>query len=159
MGVDPPPDDVMARPPRGLGDRVIDRQMQVGIGYVGLVMAVATLLALDLRLPGGLVHGTGDITEARTMAFTTLVVAQLFNCFNARSDETSAFNHMFTNRLLWAAIGLSLALQVAVVHIGFLNRAFDTAPLSAADWIVCVALGSAVLWADEARKLAGRWRR
>ncbi len=159
MGVDPPPDDVMARAPRGLGDRVIDRRMQMGIGYVGLVMAIVTLFALDLRLPGGIVDGTGDIAEARTMAFTTLVLAQLFNCFNARSDETSAFHHMFTNGLLWAAIGLSLALQVAVVHVGFLNRAFDTAPLSAADWVVCVALSSAVLWADEARKLVGRRRR
>jgi magnesium-transporting ATPase (P-type) len=156
MGVDPPPDNVMDRPPRGLGDRVIDRRMQVGIGYVGLVMAVVTLLALDLRLPDGIVDGSGGIAEARTMAFTTLVLAQLFNCFNARSDETSAFHHLFTNRLLWAAIGLSLALQVAVVHVGFLNRAFDTAPLSGADWAICVALGSAVLWADEARKLVAR---
>jgi magnesium-transporting ATPase (P-type) len=159
MGVEPPPDDVMSRPPRGIGDRVIDRRMQVGIGYVGLVMAIVTLLALDLRLPGGLVDGSGDIVEARTMAFTTLVLAQLFNCFNARSDETSAFHHMFTNRLLWAAIGLSLALQVAVVHLGFLNRAFDTTPLTGADWVICVALGSAVLWADEARKLVTRHRR
>jgi magnesium-transporting ATPase (P-type) len=159
MGVEPPPDDVMSRPPRGIRDRVIDRRMQVGIGYVGFVMAIVTLLALDLRLPGGLVDGSGDIVEARTMAFTTLVLAQLFNCFNARSDETSAFHHMFTNRLLWAAIGLSLALQVAVVHLGFLNRAFDTTPLTGADWVICVALGSAVLWADEARKLVTRHRR
>ena len=41
------------------------------------------------------------------MAFTTLVFAQLFNCFNARSDRTSAFHHLFTNRLLWGAIALS----------------------------------------------------
>jgi magnesium-transporting ATPase (P-type) len=66
---------------------------------------------------------------------------------------------MFTNRLLWAAIGLSLALQVAVVHLGFLNRAFDTTPLPASDWVICVVLGSAVLWADEARKLVARRRR
>ncbi len=49
------------------------------------------------------------------MAFTTLVFAQLFNCFNARSDRTSAFHRLFTNRLLWGAIGLSVVLQVAVV--------------------------------------------
>jgi hypothetical protein len=42
------------------------------------------------------------------MAFTTLVFAQLFNRFNARSDTTSAFRHLFTNRLLWAAIGFSV---------------------------------------------------
>ncbi len=53
LGVDPPPDDVMARSPRKLSDRVIDAEMQLGIGFVGLVMAVVSLVALDLHLPGG----------------------------------------------------------------------------------------------------------
>jgi len=159
MGVDPPPDDVMDRPPRGLHDRIIDREMQLDVAFVGLVMALVTLVALDLRLPGGIIHGGGDIVEARTMAFTTLVLAQLYNAFNARSGRVSAFHHLFTNPLLWAAIATSLVLQVAVVHLAFLNRAFDTTPLSAADWLICAALASTVLWAEELRKLAGRLRR
>jgi P-type Ca2+ transporter type 2C len=156
LGVDPPPDDVMARSPRRLSDRVIDTEMQLGIGFVGLVMAVVTLAALDLHLPGGLIGGSGNITEARTMAFTTLVLAQLYNCFNARSDRVSAFHQMFANPLLWAAIALSVALQVAVVHVPLLNDAFDTSPLSLGQWAACVALASAVLWTDELRKLARR---
>jgi potassium/sodium efflux P-type ATPase len=156
MGVDPPPDDVMERLPRRLSDRVIDREMWLGILWVGFVMAVVTLLALDLSLPGGLVGESGNINEARTMAFTTLVLAQLFNCFNARSDRTSAFNHLFTNRWLWGAIALSLVLQVAVVELPLLNEAFGTTPLSFADWILSLALASAVLWADEAKKLIER---
>jgi magnesium-transporting ATPase (P-type) len=159
MGVDPPPDDVMRRPPRRLTDRVIDGAMWVGIFWVGLVMAVVTLVALDLRLSGGLLGGSGDIDEARTMAFTTLVLAQLFNCFNARSDRTSAFHHLFTNRLLWGAVALSVVLQVAVVHLPFLNEAFGTAPLAPEDWLICVGLASIVLWADEAKKLLERWLR
>ena len=81
--------------------------MWIGIFWVGLVMAIVTLVALDLRLAGGLLGGAGDIDEARTMAFTTLVFAQLFNCFNARSDRTSAFGGLFANRWLWGAIALS----------------------------------------------------
>jgi magnesium-transporting ATPase (P-type) len=156
MGVDPPPDDVMRRPPRRLSDRVIDRGMWTGIVWVGVVMAAVTLLALDLRLPGGVVDGSGDIVEARTMAFTTLVLAQLFNCFNARSDHTSAFHQIFTNALLWGAIALSLVLQVAVVQVPFLNHAFDTTSLGVDDWLICIALASLVLWADEAKKAFGR---
>ena len=156
MGVDPPPDDVMQRSPRRLSDRVIDGEMWLGIFWVGLVMAVVTLAALDLGLAGGVLGGSGEIDEARTMAFTTLVLAQLFNCFNARSDRTSAFHHLFTNRWLWGAIALSLVLQVAVVQLPFLNEAFGTSPLSLGDWLVCVALASAVLWADEAKKLVER---
>jgi Ca2+-transporting ATPase len=159
MGVDPPPDDVMARPPRRLSDRVIDVEMQVGVAFVGLVMALVTLLALDIGLPGGLVDGSGTITEARTMAFTTLVLAQLFNCFNARSDRVSAFHHLFTNRALWAAIGLSLLLQVAVVYMPLLQDALNTTPLGAGKWLLCAGLASTVLWAEELRKLARRQRR
>ena len=48
------------------------------------------------------------------MAFTTLMLFQLFNVFNARSDERSAFVGMFANRWLWAAVGLSLALHAPV---------------------------------------------
>jgi Ca2+-transporting ATPase len=156
MGIDPPPDDVMRRPPRRSTDRVIDLEMWIGIAWVGSVMAAVTLAALDLRLEGGLLGGSGDVVEARTMAFTTLVFAQLFNAFNARSDHVSAFHHLFTNRYLWGAIALSALLQVAVVHVPLLNDAFDTTPLSAQDWVICVGLASVVLFADEAKKLLGR---
>jgi magnesium-transporting ATPase (P-type) len=153
MGVDPPPDDVMERSPRRLTDRVIDVRMQWGIVFVGLVMAAATLLSFDLALPGGLVGGSGTLVDARTMAFTTLVLAQLFNCLNARSDRVSAFRHPFRNRLLLAAIGLSFLLQVAVVSVPLLNEAFDTTPLDASRWLMCAAVASSVLWAVEVRKL------
>ena len=130
--------------------------MWIGIVFVGLVTAIVTLPALDLRLPGGLVGGAGEIVEARTMAFTTLVLAQLFNALNARSDRVSAFHRLFTNQLLWAALALSVVLQIAVVHVPFLNDAFDTTPLDAADWLICIGLASVVLFADELRKLARR---
>ncbi len=156
LGMDPPPDDVMGHPPRQLTDSVIDAEMWVGIAWIGAVMAAATLLALDLGLAGGLVGGSGDIVHGRTMAFTTLVLAQLFNCFNARSDRTSAFRQLFTNPLLWGAIALSAALQLAVVQLGFLNHAFDTTPLTLADWSICVGLASVVLVAGEAKKLLQR---
>jgi P-type Ca2+ transporter type 2C len=158
MGVDPPPSDVMDRPPRRLTDRVIDAEMQVGILVVGLTMAVAALLGLDLYLPGGMIEGSSSLTEARTVAFTTLVLAQLWNCFNARSDRASFVDHLFTNPLLWAAIGVSLLLQVAVVHVPLLNDAFDTAPLSPAQWAVCAALGATVLVVGEIYKAVLRRR-
>ncbi len=156
LGMDAPPDDVMSRPPRRLTDRVIDAEMWIGIVWVGAVMAAVTLLALDLRLPGGFVGGAGNVIEARTMAFTTLVFAQLFNCFNARSDRTSAFHRLFTNRWLWGAIALSATLQVAVVELPFLNDAFGTTPLGAEEWLICIGLASVVLWAVEAKKLLER---
>jgi magnesium-transporting ATPase (P-type) len=158
LGVDPAVENVMDRPPRRASDHVIDRDMLVTIVLIGLTAAVAALLAFDLRLPGGIVGNGGDLATARTMAFTTLVLGQVFNAFNARSDHVSAFVRPWENRVLWASIGVTVALQVAVVHVGFLQRAFDTAPLDVAEWALCLALASAVLWVDEIRKLVDRRR-
>ena len=158
LGVDPAVENVMDRPPRRPSDHVIDRDMLVTIVLIGLTAAVAALLAFDLRLPGGIVGDGGDLATARTMAFTTLVLGQVFNAFNARSDHVSVFVRPWENRVLWASIGVTVALQVAVVHLGFLQRAFDTAPLDVVEWALCLALASAVLWVDEIRKLVDRRR-
>lgn len=158
LGFEAPPHDVMRRPPRKLSDRVIDGEMQLGVIFVGVVMAAATLLTLDLELPGGLINGSSSLEEARTAAFTVLVLAQLFNAFNSRSDRESAFIGLFSNARLFGAIGLSLALQVLVVHLPFLNASFGTVPLSPVDWGLCVLMASSVLWADELKKLFVRGR-
>lgn len=156
MGVDPETDDVMSRPPRPMNDRVIDARMWKEVLVTGVVMAVVTLLALDLNLRGGMIEGPHGIGTARTAAFTTLVLAQMFNCFCARSATTSAFQHLFTNLWMWGAVVLGVVLQLAVVHLPFLNTAFGTQPLSLEQWIVCAGLASMVLWSSELRKLLGR---
>jgi Ca2+-transporting ATPase len=153
VGVDPPEVGAMRRPPRPRAAHVIDGPMWVGIGVNGFAMAAATLFVADLVLPGGFVQGSGSPGLARTMSFTVLVLAQLVNVFNARSDRESAFRHVFSNPLLWAAVALSAALQVAVIYVPFLNAAFDTQPLTAAQWGVAIIAASVVLWVSEARKL------
>ena len=92
------------------------------------------------------------------MAFTTLMMFQLFNVLNARSDERSAFQGLFQNGWLWGAIGLSLTLHVAVIYLPFLQNAFSTKGLSMADWLCCVAVASSVLWLRELSKMMVRSR-
>ncbi len=156
LGVDPAQPGLMARPPRGIDERVIDRPMQIGIVLIGATMAVATLAMLDLRLPGGLVDGTGDEASARTSAFTVLVLAQLFNTFNARSDRESMGRGWAANPWLLAAIALSFSLQVAVVHVPFMNEAFGTEPMSLSEWGLAAAFATSVLVVAEVRKLVVR---
>ena len=72
--------------------------------------------------------------------------------------KSSAFARLFTNPWLWAAVSLSLLLQVAVVHVPFLNIAFGTAPLALDQWLVCAAMASGVVIYSELRKLLGRRR-
>jgi Ca2+-transporting ATPase len=127
-----------------------------GIIFVGVIMAAGTLFMLDASLPGGFVEGSGDLRHGQTMAFTTLMLFQMFNVLNARSDERSAFVHLFTNHWLWMALGMSMALQFVVIYTPFLQRAFGTVSLSAQDWLFCAAVASSVLWLREMSKLAGR---
>jgi P-type Ca2+ transporter type 2C len=156
LGLDPADPAVMDRPPRPQGSGVITRRMWAGIAFVGLVMAAGTLFVLDYALPGGLLEGSGELPYARTMAFTTLMLFQLFNVPNARSDEQSAFHGLFRNPWLWAAIALSLLLQFLVVYAPPLQPAFGTVALSPGDWLLCAVVASSVLWLREISKLVVR---
>ncbi len=156
LGVDPPSADVMRRRPRPRREPVINAEMSLGVLFAGLVMAASTLLMMDAALPDGWIAGEGDVTYARTMAFNTLVLAQLFNAFNARSERRSAFADVFRNPWLWLAVVGSGGLQVMVIYTPALQQAFSTTALSFADWLQCLAAASAVLWAREAFKWAMR---
>ena len=158
LGVDPIDSGVMDLPPRSRKEGVITRRMWAGILLVGIIMATGTLLVLDASLPGGLIEGSGDLRHAQTMAFTTLMAFQIFNVFNARSDERSAFSGLFCNRWLWVAVALSVALHIAVIHLPFLQHAFSTVSLSGRDWLTCVAVASSVLWLRELSKVFARAR-
>ncbi len=162
MGVDPEIDDVMARAPRRKGAPAVDGGMWAGIVITGGVIAFSALVALDTFLPGGLIRAyEDDLDVARTAAFTTIVLANLFTAFNARSTRLSAFHGIGANRWLLGAVALGLVLQIAVVHVPFLQTAFGTAALDWQHWLITAALASLVLWVEELRKafLRGRDRR
>ena len=166
MGVDPMTEDVMNRKPRKLTDRVIDGAMWGDIVYIGIIMAAVTLIGMDMHLTGGLftdrsVDALGhdaQMVEARTMGFTILVFAQLFNAIASRSHLQSAFVGLFSNKWLWGAIGLSIVLQLLVIYVPFLNTAFGTTPLPPMAWLECIGLAFFVLVASEIRKIFLRMR-
>jgi Ca2+-transporting ATPase len=156
LGLDSADEGVMQRPPRPAGERVITPRMWCGIVFVGVIMAAGTLFVLDAAMPGGFIDGGGDLRYGQTMAFTTLMLFQIFNVVNARSDERTAFARLFVNYWLWGAIAASLALQVLVVYVPFLQRAFGTVALTARDWALCIGVASTVLWLREGSKLIAR---
>lgn len=131
--------------------------MWFGIVVVGIVFAVGTLLVIDWSLPGGLIPGSGSLPYAQTMAFTTMVLFSMFNVFNARSDDRSAFAGVWSNKWLWGAVALSLVLQAAVVYTPFLQQAFSTVSLRLGDWLRCAGVTSSVLWLRELSNLVWRW--
>jgi P-type Ca2+ transporter type 2C len=137
------------------------------LGAIGLVMMVGTIAVLDAYYPGGLITlyatGTGpnlaDEAHARTMAFTTLMMFQLFNVYNCRSTWRSAFNGLFENVWLIGAVALSLFTHVLVIYVPFLQTAFHTVPLSLFDWAIVTGVAATLLIGMEVVKFGLRMER
>jgi Ca2+-transporting ATPase len=166
LGVDPKDRDVMKRLPRPRGSGVLLKEDWVRLACVGLLMMVGTIFVLDAYYPGGLVTlfatGTGpnahDEALARTMAFTTLMMYQLFDVYNCRSRRRSAFIGFFENKWLLVAIAFSLGTHILVIYVPALQAAFHTVPLSVRDWMVATAVASSLLIALEIAKIFLRAR-
>lgn len=153
LGVDPRDPRQMRQPPRAPTSHVISTPMWGSIGIIGVLISISILFVIDWSLPGGWIAGSGTVRSAQTLAFTTLVLAQLFNVFNTRSDERSAFRSFRSNPWVWLAILVSLLLQGIVIYVPPLQRAFGTVPLRFIDWAFCLVVASSVLWGWELFKL------
>ena len=130
MGVDPPPDDVM-RAPAAPAHRPGHRPPRCGSAscWVGLVMAVVTLVGAR---PAPRRRAARRLRRASSRPARWPSPRSCWpSCSTASTparSARSAFHHLFTNGCCGAPSRFSLALQVAVVHLPFLNDAFDTTP-------------------------------
>jgi Ca2+-transporting ATPase len=164
LGIDPKDPDVMQRQPRKRGTGVLTTEDWWRLGIIGAVMMVGTIAVLDAYYPGGLItlfaEGDGpnmaDETHARTMAFTTLMMFQLFNVFNCRSAWRSAFSGFFENKWLIGAVALSLLTHVLVIYVPALQTAFHTVPLTTTDWVITTGVAATLLVGMELFKMVLR---
>jgi P-type Ca2+ transporter type 2C len=164
LGIDPKDPDVMKRRPRRHGTGVLVTRDWMWIAGVGTVMMVGTIAVLDAYYPGGLftlfAAGTepnhADEAHARTMAFTTLMMFQLYNVYISRSSSHSAFAGFFQNGWLLAAVAFSLLAHVAVIYLPVLQAAFRTVPLSIDDWLIAAGVGATLLLVTEVVKAISR---
>jgi Ca2+-transporting ATPase len=155
LGLDRGDADIMRRRPRPLTERILTAPRWAAVVTSATIMALGTLAVLAWAPGPEPVAGTA--TVAGTMAFNTFVLFQFFNILNARSDRRSAFHRdTFSNHRLWLALGVVLALQVGVTHLGVLQDLFDTTSISLAQWALSALVASTVLWVEELRKLAVR---
>lgn len=154
LALEPKEDDVMNEPPRKPSERIINDEILRNTVYVALVMASGVLWMFSQSLD------KGDLVRTRTLTFTTLAMFQVFNSLNCRSRNKSVFQlGFFKNRYLLGSIVLSILLQLAAEHVPFMQAALGTVPLSWQEWALIVLISSFIFFADELRKLVGRWRR
>jgi Ca2+-transporting ATPase len=148
LGVEPARSGIMHARPRQSDANILTGRRLLRLALYGLNMAVGTLSAYAWG------ERVGGHTYAVTLAFTTFVLFQFFNIFNARSEHGSVFNQQFfANGKLWLALFAVVGLQVLVVHWGPAQAVFGTVDLALKDWGLAVALAASVLLLDETRKL------
>ncbi len=151
LGIDPPEPGLMKRVPRKIEENIVNRSRGIMILLIGLIMMLGTLFVFDFYDPE--VH----LAKAQTMAFTTLVLFQMFNVLNQRSEHESLFQvGVFTNRWLWLAILLSVGLQFVVVYVPFFQQLFGTVALTAMDWLIATGVSASVLVFGEIVKVMRR---
>ena len=144
---------IMHEPPRKRDEPVLPLFRLVKIFAFGVTMMVGTLSVLYY----GWHAGMGG--RALTLGFTTFVLFQVFNLFNARVERGSAFNrHFFDNPMLWASLAGVVVLQVIAVHWPPAQEIVGTSSMTMADWGIAVGVASSVLVLEESRKLLLRLR-
>lgn len=156
LAVDPNEPNLMRQPPRSPTESFLPARRVTFLAIQGGFIALTTLFAFVVCLSD--THS--EVSQARTVAFTVLVVAQLFHAVNCRSDTHSVFHlGLFTNpQLLWALSG-SILLQAGIVLSPWTREVFQITPLSMPQWFLAFGLGTLPFIAMEAWKAIRRSRK
>jgi len=137
--------DIMKRKPRNPKEKLLSKDILYRIIGRGILMFIGCMI-LFLWL-------FNDLTKARTMTFTTLVIFELFNIFNCRSLRNPLTKiGLFSNKILILLVGTAFLLQVVIVQIPIIASMFKVIPLNLFEWMISIAMGSLVLVAGEIRK-------
>lgn len=142
----PPSHEVMKDKPRNASDFIINKSIGFGILFCGIVFFLvmfALLVYCERRGKGGV-----DVHEL-TMFFTTFVMIQFWNLFNAKAlmSHHTAFRHFLKDKGMILVLVLVLVGQWIIVTFG--GEMFRTTPLSLHEWLLIIGSTSVVLWAGE----------
>jgi Ca2+-transporting ATPase len=144
LGVDPKAPDIMSRPPRPPSEGVFSPAVNALLAAIALYLTVILIPLFGYYYyynPWGLSDPEMVLTEAQTMVFITLVLAELVNAFNCRSDYLSLFKvGIWGNRFLVLSVLVSLAMMIMVIEWDPLSRLFHTTPLRWQDWVLAAGL-------------------
>lgn len=153
LSAEPAERDVMQRPPRAPLESLFSRGLWQHAVWVGLLMAGLALGTQAWAIRVGDAHW-------QSMTFTVLTFSQLAHVLAIRSEKTSLFAQGLRSNLpLSAAVGLTVALQLATLYVPVLTRTFRTTPLAAGELVACIGAASVVFVAVEIEKWLRRRRR
>lgn len=133
LGVEKGDPEIMNEPPRDPDEPVLDKVTFRRIIIQSIAICAATLGAYRY----GLLHYADNLAGARTVAFVTLITAELLRSYSARSDNHSIFKiGIFSNKALTLGTVFSFGMMFVVVYVPFLQTLFKTVPLGFKEWSV-----------------------
>ncbi|ABA58590.1 Cation transporting ATPase, E1-E2 type [Nitrosococcus oceani ATCC 19707] len=146
LSAEPQERGIMRRPPRPPNESIFAHGMWQHMLWVGLLIGGLSLLAQAWAYHSGTAHW-------QTMVFTVLTFCQLAHVLAIRSEKESLFTQgLLSNPWLLGAVAITVALQLAVIYLPFLNPIFRTAPLSMGELALCFVLPVVVFVAVEVEK-------
>lgn len=138
LGMDKAEGDVMKKHPRSIDEGVFARGLGYKIISRGIVIGAVTLIGFIIAYQNDSTH----LTYAQTIAFTTLVMAQLIHVFDCRSERSIFARNPFENMYLVLAVLSSLVLLLVVIYWTPLQPIFHTVSLNLRDWALILALSA-----------------
>ena len=153
--------DIMEQKPRKQKEPILNGTMIRTIVIQAIAIFASTFSAFQIGLAlYGVNEEGGPSNGARTFAFVTLILAELFRSYSARSERLPVTKiGLFKNSTLNKAIILSFALLFVVIYVPFLDPIFHTISLGLSDWAYIVPLALVPFLAAEADKYLQLWRR
>ncbi len=141
---------IMKKKPRDTKEPILNKSLSTGI----LILSIAQTAAVLTAFRWALNNYNKDLEIARTLAFTTLVVVELFMAFTCRSERYPVIKlGIFSNRALVLATITSFVLGIAVLYIPFLQPIFKTVSLGIRDWVMILLLSIIPVLTGEIYKL------
>jgi len=163
LGMEPAEKDVMERPPRAVGENMLSSSRQLRMLWQGLIITAGALASFMLAhwLLGYSWEITRELDMCRTILFTTMVLCQVFHSYNWRSETRSFFSAPpWENLYLLGAFAISIALQMAVLYVPFMQKAFHTQAPTLHGWILILACALIpVLLIDRIKVISARLSR
>ncbi|MFC0301478.1 calcium-translocating P-type ATPase, SERCA-type [Virgibacillus soli] len=138
LGLDQPEEDVMKRGPRNPREGVFSRGLGYKIISRGILIGLVTLIAFLVTYQ----NNPDNLTISRTVAFTTLVMAQLIHVFDCRSDHSVFHRNPFENKWLVLAVISSVLLLLVVIYWVPLQPIFHTTFLGIREWLLIIGLSA-----------------
>lgn len=147
LAMEPKEENLLRVKLKKFGKYLLDAHMIIRILVMGATMAIGTLFLFKNYIGP-------EPEKGWTIALTVLAIFQWFNAYNCRHESMSIFKmKFFENKFLLWATSVSVVLQIVAVYLPFMQKILRTTAISLGEWLICIAVGSSIIFVEEIRKL------